>query len=177
MTTAPPPGAGQTRDPRGDALRGKIKGQAGREGRRSHPPFSREPAGTQRGAAPESKPEAGVAPERNDRAQTSSGPSTSRPELVGSRTSWCSRPFAHPREQPQPPQPSRTVLGSAHCGHRAVPVPNFADTGTTAPPGLEVPPSTPAAHTTDGLQFPECPGARPGLRVVMRTISALGSLS
>lgn len=146
-------------------------------GRRSHPPFSREPAGTQRGAAPETKPEAGVAPERNSRAQRSSGPRTSRPELVGSRTSWCARPFAHPREQPQLPQPSRTFLDSAHRSHRAVPVPSFADTGTTAPPGLEVTPPTPAAHPGDELQFPECIGSRPGLRVVMRAVSTLGSRS
>lgn len=53
MTTAPPSGGRQARDPRGDAMRGRIKRKAEEGAERGPPPFSPEPAGTRRGAVPQ----------------------------------------------------------------------------------------------------------------------------
>ena len=87
MSKAPPPGGRLARDPRGDAVRGRIKRKAGEAaGRGPYPSRQSQPV---RGAGMRPRqraPGPGEAPERNDRTQRDSGLSRGRPAPGGSRT-------------------------------------------------------------------------------------------
>lgn len=103
-------------------------------GRREHAPFPQEQADAQGGVRPRHRgPDSRAVPEPNDRAERGSGPSRSLPGPGGSRTCLCGRPFTHPREQPQPQQPS-PVLGSARCSHRDQSAPKADSCGAQLPP-------------------------------------------
>lgn len=133
-------------------------------GRREHAPFPQEQADAQGGVRPRHRgPDSRAVPEPNDRAERGSGPSRSLPGPGGSRTCLCGRPFTHPREQPQPQQPS-PVLGSARCSHRDQSAPKADSCGAQLP-------------RPRGLQAPTCSAAPPGLWVAIRAQSNLGSQS
>lgn len=74
MTTAQPPGGRQARDPRGDAVRGRIKRKAEEAaGRGLHPSRPSQPVRGAKLRPRQCTPECGEAPEPNDGTQRDSG--------------------------------------------------------------------------------------------------------
>lgn len=161
MTTAPPPGGRQARDPRGDARCGKIKGRRGRQPAWAPALLSRARRDAARGCAPGSTPQS---PERHRNGAT--GPRGTQGSAAAARCAAARvpvrvpPPFTHPHEQPQPRQPSPSVLGSARRGPRAY-------SATWADPR--------GAQPSADYNLRRALGPRPGLRAPIRALSALGS--
>lgn len=113
MSTARPPGGRLARDPRGDAVRGRIKRKAGEAARRGPRPCRRsQPV---RGAGLRPRVRRGAETKRQHPEGLRAQPQPSRAGRLRVPVS-APPPFTHPREQLQPRQPSPSVLGSARRG-------------------------------------------------------------